>query len=159
MRNDRYTEVILNINESQHQVLIKPNTLLLHTLREQVGLTGAKGGCENSDCGACTVLIDGIPKKSCMTLTIEVGDREITTIEGLNDTEIQRAFINFNGFQCGYCTSGFLLNAHALLQNKPDATEEEKKEWLSSNLCRCTGYEGIKKAVDHAQEMIQKNNK
>lgn len=150
----KYVEVILNVNEEKHQVLIKHNAVLLHTLREQLGLTGGKAGCENGDCGACTILLDGMPIKSCMMLTIEVENRRLTTIEGLNETEIQEAFVNFNGFQCGYCTSGFLLNAYALLQSKPNAEEHVKKEWLDSNLCRCTGYEGIRDAVNHAQTLI-----
>jgi len=158
MKLSGYNEVILNVNGDQHQVLIRPSAILLHTLREQVGLTGAKGGCENGDCGACTVLIDGKPMKSCMMLAVEVGERAITTIEGLKDTEIQEAFINFSGFQCGYCTSGFLLNAHALLQTNPEATESQKQDWLSANLCRCTGYEGIRDAVNHAQEMTLSND-
>lgn len=153
MKSTKYHEVILTVNEQRHLVVIKSNAILLHTLREQVGLTGAKGGCENGDCGACTVLIDGQPRKSCMMLTIEVNNRSITTIEGLKDTEIQEAFINFNGFQCGYCTSGFLLNAHALLQNNPHATDSEKRTWLNSNLCRCTGYEGIRDAFNSAQQL------
>lgn len=154
-----YNAIVLNINGDQHEVLVKPNAVLLHTLREQVGLTGVKGGCENGDCGACTVLIDGLPRKSCMMLTVEVGSGKVTTIEGLRDTEIQRAFIDFSGFQCGYCTAGFLLNAHALLQINPSATEDEKRIWLNSNLCRCTGYEGIRDAVNAAQnEVLEKSN-
>jgi len=152
-----HTELVLHVNNDQYEVLVKPNAILLHTLREQVGLTGVKGGCENGDCGACTVLVDGLPQKACMMLTVEVGDRKITTIEGLQDTEIQKAFINFSGFQCGYCTAGFLLNAHALLQINPSATEDEKQAWLNSNLCRCTGYEGIRDAVNAAQKEILEN--
>lgn len=149
-----HQQLVININGSKHQVVVKPNAVLLHTLREEMGLSGAKGGCENGDCGACTVLIDGLPHKACMMLTVEVGERAVTTIEGLKDTEIQKAFVNFSGFQCGYCTSGFLLNAHALLQVKPEATDEEKRNWLDSNLCRCTGYEGIRDAVNAAQEDV-----
>ncbi len=154
MKVSGYTELTLQVNGQRERVIAKPNTSLLHVLRESIGLTGAKGGCENGDCGACTVLLDGQPIKACMTLAFEVGDRQVTTIEGLSDTEIQEAFIAFNGFQCGYCTSGFLLNAYALLETKPNATEEEKKEWLSANLCRCTGYEGIRDAVNDAQEKV-----
>lgn len=151
-----YQPVVLNINGDQLRVVIKPSAVLLHVLREEVGLTGVKGGCENGDCGACTVLVNGVPRKSCMMLALEAIGSEITTIEGLKDTEIQKAFINFSGFQCGYCTSGFLLNAHALLMTKPNATDDEKKAWLNSNLCRCTGFEGIRDAVNAAQKEVQK---
>jgi len=154
-----YQQVVLNINGSKHHAVVKPSAILLHTLREELGLSGAKGGCENGDCGACTVLLDGLPHKACMLLTVEIGNKEITTIEGLNDTEIQKAFVNFSGFQCGYCTSGFLLNAHALLQLKPHANDAEKQNWLDSNLCRCTGYEGIRDAVNAAQEKVQEKLK
>ena len=124
-------------------------------MQEKLGLTGAKPGCENGDCGACTVLIDGKPIKSCLTLAVEVGNKEITTIEGLSNTEIQEAFIEEGGFQCGYCTSGFLLNSYALLETHPDADDKTIKEWLESNLCRCTGYEGIEKSIKAAQEKIK----
>lgn len=150
-----YTSIIFNINGEKRKTVVKPSDTLLRVLREKLGLTGGKPGCENGDCGACTVLLDGKPVKSCMILAIEVADKEITTIEGLENTEIQEAFQEEGGFQCGYCTPGFLLNAYALLEEKPEAEDEEIKEWLQSNLCRCTGYEGIKKAVYSAKEKIK----
>ncbi len=150
-----YTSVILNINGEKRKVVVKPSDTLLRVLREKLGLTGGKPGCENGDCGACTVLLDGKPVKSCMILALEVVGKEITTIEGLLDTEIQQAFHEEGGFQCGYCTSGFIVNAYALLEEKPEADDEEMKEWLQSNLCRCTGYEGIKNAVYSAKEKIK----
>ena len=150
-----YTSIVLNINGEKRKVIVKPSDTLLRVLREKLGLTGGKPGCENGDCGACTVLLDGRPVKSCMILAIEVMDREIITIEGLKNTEIQEAFKEEGGFQCGYCTSGFLINAYALLEEKPEADDEEIKEWLKSNLCRCTGYEGIKNAVHSAQRKIK----
>jgi len=150
-----YTSIILNVNGEKRRVVVKPSDTLLRVLREKLGLTGAKPGCENGDCGACTVLLDRKPVKSCMILAVEVADSEITTIEGLNNTEIQEAFYEEGGFQCGYCTSGFLLNTYALLEEKPDASDEEIKEWLQSNLCRCTGYEGIKNAVYSAKKKIK----
>ncbi len=150
-----YTSVILNINGEKRKVVVKPSDTLLRVLREKLGLTGGKPGCENGDCGACTVLLDGKPVKSCMILALEVMGKEITTIEGLLDTEIQQAFHEEGGFQCGYCTSGFIVNAYALLEEKPEADDEEMKEWLQSNLCRCTGYEGIKNAVYSAKEKIK----
>lgn len=150
-----YTSVILNINGEKRKVVVKPSDTLLRVLREKLGLTGGKPGCENGDCGACTVLLDGKPVKSCMILALEVVGKEITTIEGLVNTEIQQAFHEEGGFQCGYCTSGFIVNAYALLEEKPEADDEEMKEWLQSNLCRCTGYEGIKNAVYTAKEKIK----
>lgn len=149
-----YNEVELTINSLRRNLLIKPNETLLHVLRNKLGLTGAKGGCENGDCGACTVLIDGKPMKSCMLLAIECLDKEILTVEGIEGTEIQNAFIDFNGFQCGYCTSGFLMNAYAMLETNPTIDEDEMHTWLDSNLCRCTGYEGIELAVKDAQRNI-----
>lgn len=150
-----YTSVYFNINGEKRKAGIRPSDTLLRVLREDFGLTGAKPGCENGDCGACTVLLDNKPVKSCMILAIEVADREITTIEGLKNTEIQQAFLEDGGFQCGYCTSGFLINAYALLETHPDADDETKEEWLKSNLCRCTGYEGIKNSINKAQERIK----
>lgn len=155
-----YNEVILTINKNQHTLLIKPNETLLNVLREKVGYTGAKVGCENGDCGACTVIINNKPMKSCMLLAIECIGKEIITIEGLEDTEIQKSFIDFNGFQCGFCTSGFLMNAYAMLETNPEIDEAGKRIWLDSNLCRCTGYEGIELAVNDAQKKIlKKDNK
>ncbi len=150
-----YSEIILQVNGEVRTVLIKPNQTLLHILREHMGLMGAKIGCENGDCGACTVLLEGVPVKACLMLAMEVLGKKITTIEGLKDTEIQEAFIEHSGFQCGFCTSGFLINSYALLETKPNADENEKIDWLSANLCRCTGYEGIKLAVDAAQGKVR----
>lgn len=150
-----YTSVYFNINGEKRKAVIRPSDTLLRVLRENLGLTGAKPGCENGDCGACTVLLDGNPVKSCLILAIEVVDNEITTIEGLKDTEIQQAFLEDGGFQCGYCTSGFLINAYALLEKHGGADDATKEEWLKSNLCRCTGYEGIKKSINKAQDNIK----
>lgn len=150
-----YTSVYFNVNGEKRKAVIRPSDTLLRVLRENLGLTGAKPGCENGDCGACTVLLDKKPVKSCMILAIEVADKEIITIEGLEGTEIQQAFLEDGGFQCGYCTSGFLLNAYALLEEHPDADDKIKEDWLKSNLCRCTGYEGIKNSINKAQERIK----
>ncbi len=141
------TVVTLRVNGEDRQALIRPGDILLDTLRDGLGLTGAKPGCLNGDCGACTVLVDGTPIKSCLMLTAEAVGHEITTVEGLSDTPIQRAFIELFAFQCGYCTSGFLMVCHALagqMQTPPDAVIDE---WLESNICRCTSYEEIGKAV------------
>jgi len=150
-----YSSVYFNINGEKRKAVIRPSDTLLRVLRESFGLTGGKPGCENGDCGACTILLDDKPVKSCMILAIEVTENRITTIEGLHNTEIQQAFHNKGGFQCGYCTSGFLMNAYALLETHPDADDEIKKEWLQSNLCRCTGYEGIKDSIQEAQDKIK----
>lgn len=151
-----HTTVPCTINGESVAIIARPGDTLLRSLREQVGLTGSKAGCENADCGACTVLLDGLPVKSCVMLTVEVSGKTIVTIEGLNGTEIQEAFHQNGGFQCGFCTSGFIVNAFALLEEKPFASDEEKKDWLSANLCRCTGYEGIRRSVDDAQIKVQK---
>ncbi len=140
-------EVTLSVNGKKRHLALRPADTLLRVLRERLGMTGAKAGRENGDCGACTVLLDGIPVKSCMMLAVEAIGHEVTTIEGLNDPELQKAFADYGGFQCGFCTSGFLLNAHALLSKYPNPDDETVEEWLSSNICRCTGYEGIRDAV------------
>lgn len=152
-----YSSLYFNINGEKKKAVIRPSDTLLRVLREEFGLSGAKPGCENGDCGACTVLINGDPVKSCLILAIEVANDQITTIEGLKDTEIQQAFLEDGGFQCGYCTSGFLINAYSLLEKHPEADDEIKEDWLKSNLCRCTGYEGIKDSVDKAQERLSSN--
>lgn len=125
---------------------------LLAVVRDRIGLKGPKGGCYNGDCGACTMLLDGQPVKACLMLALDAEGKEVTTIEGLKDTPIQKAFIEKLGFQCGYCTAGFLMNIHAMLTQHPNADEAVYKNWLSSNLCRCTGYEGIEEAIKLAQK-------
>ncbi|MBC7195462.1 MAG: (2Fe-2S)-binding protein [Caldisericia bacterium] len=143
-----YIEKILNINGETKKVLIKPNETLLRVIREKLGLTGTKIGCENGDCGACTILINDIPYKSCMVLAIELDEKDkITTIEGIDDEKIKNAFIEEEGFQCGFCTSGFIVNVYSLLKKYKEPDDETIKEYLESNLCRCTGYDGIEKAV------------
>jgi carbon-monoxide dehydrogenase small subunit len=142
--------ITLNVNGEKHSLVVRAGDTLLWVLRERLGLQGAKRGCQNGDCGACTVLLEGKPVKSCLILAVEAEGRSITTIEGLKDTAIQRSFVEHGGFQCGFCTSGFLLNAHALLQAHPQPDPETIRSWLESNLCRCTGYEGIERAVKAA---------
>ncbi len=151
-----YNAVDLHVNGETREVVIKPSETLLSVLRDKIGLTGPKAGCENGDCGACTVLLEGQPVKSCLVLAVEAIGKKVVTVEGLHDTEVQKAFVEESGFQCGYCTAGFIVNSYALLEENPDADASEKVEWLSSNLCRCTGYEDIEKAVDSAQRI--KNN-
>jgi len=143
--------VHLWVNEDEVEVVVEPSTLLLDVLRESLGLTGARRGCETSYCGACTVLLDGQTAHSCTILTALVGDRKITTIEGLaNDGKLdplQESFIEHNGFQCGYCTPGMILAAKALLLESPDPSEAEIRRAIDGNLCRCTGYQKIVKSV------------
>ncbi len=149
------SEINLNVNSEIRTVFVRPSDTLLYALREQLGLTGPKPGCENGDCGACTVLIDGKPIKSCLMLAVEGIGHEITTIEGLKNDPIQSAFADKWAFQCGYCTSGFIMNSYALINHHPDANDDIIEEWLQSNVCRCTGYEEIMDAVKTA--LSQKN--
>lgn len=137
----------LQVNGETRSAVVRSADTLVRVLREQLGLMGVKLGCENGDCGACTVLIDGWPHHSCLSLAIEMIGRQITTIEGLEDTPIQRAFIEMFAFQCGYCTPGMILNAYALINLHPDANETLIDEWMQSNLCRCTSYQEIKDAI------------
>lgn len=137
----------LEVNGEVHQIEIRPADTLLDVLRNQLSLTGAKPGCRNGDCGACSVIVNDNVYKSCIMLAIEAIDKKITTIEGLHDTPIQKAFIKSFAFQCGYCTPGFIINCHALLQKNPNPTYEVIKEWVSSNICRCTSYQEIEEAV------------
>jgi carbon-monoxide dehydrogenase small subunit len=139
----------LQVNGEVHEVAVRPSDLLLDVLREQLGLTAAKPGCLNGDCGACTVMVDGWPMKSCLMLAVEAEEHVILTVEGLNGTApVQKAFVDADAFQCGYCTSGFLMVCHALKTQNPVMPEESvMEEWLQSNLCRCTSYQEIRRAV------------
>lgn len=149
VRYDKKTIITLNVNGELRDVAIRPSDLLLDVLREQLGLTGAKAGCRNGDCGACTVMVDGWPAKSCLMLAAEAEGRAIITVEGLGgDADVQRSFVGKNAFQCGYCTSGFLMVCQALKTQYPVMPEELViEEWLQSNLCRCTSYQEIRQAV------------
>jgi carbon-monoxide dehydrogenase small subunit len=145
---NRFSVVLdLNVNGEQRTAAVRQSDLLLDVLRESFGLTGAKPGCRNGDCGTCTVLVDGWPMKSCLMLAVEVTEKKVMTVEGLKDTAVQRAFVEKFAFQCGYCTSGFIMNVYALTQIHPHADEDTVKDWLQSNICRCTGYEEIREAV------------
>ncbi len=141
----------LRINGEPYEVAVKPNMTLLDLLREKIGLTGTKKGCDTGQCGACTVLLDGIPINSCLVLAVDVNGREVLTIEGLSKNgqlhPLQESFIREGAVQCGYCTSGMLLSAKALLDENPTPTEEEVKTGIAGNLCRCTGYVRIVKAI------------
>jgi carbon-monoxide dehydrogenase small subunit len=150
----RYTgtvDLAMKVNGEERRVTLQTGDTLLRVLRERLGLTGTKNGCENGDCGACTVLVDGRPVKSCLALAVTCEGSKITTIEGLDDPRVPQAFAAENGFQCGFCTPGQVLNAAALLEHHPEASEDQIREWMQSNLCRCTGYEGIERAVRRAR--------
>lgn len=137
----------LKVNGQTKRVMVRNADTLLDTLRERLGLTGAKPGCGNGDCGTCTVLVDGQPINSCQMLAVEAEEAQITTIEGLQNTPIQHAFVDQWAIQCGYCTPGLILTCQGLIEKHPDADDHLIRDWLSSNLCRCTGYEEIEKAV------------
>lgn len=142
------------VNGESCEILLEPNELLLDVLRNHLDLTGTKEGCGTGDCGACTVIVDGKPVKSCLMLAIEANGKEILTIEGLAKDgvldEIQESFIKEGAVQCGFCTPGMILSAKALLDENPHPTEEEIKMGIAGNICRCTGYVKIIKAIQAA---------
>jgi len=146
----------LTVNGQDRELLVKPYSTLMEVLREDLRLTGTKHGCETGECGACTVLIDGVPKLSCLVLPAQAEDAEVTTIEGVANGStlhpVQQAFMDAGAVQCGYCTPGMVLTATALLESNSTPSTMEIKEALAGNLCRCTGYVGIVEAVLHAAE-------
>ncbi len=144
--------VRLNVNGVEHELEVEPRLLLVHALRDHIGLTGTHVGCDTSNCGACTVHLDGRPVKSCTVLAVQADGEEITTIEGMAGADgelhpLQEAFWNDHGLQCGYCTPGMIMAAAGLLAENPNPTESEVRHALEGNLCRCTGYHTIVKAV------------
>lgn len=143
--------VTLAVNGVSYPLELDPGTSLLAAVREAVGLTGAKEGCDDSECGACMMLLDGKPVNSCSYLALQAQGATVTTVEGLADGQrlsaLQAAFLEKGGVQCGFCTPGMLISATALLAENPSPTEDEIRIGLSGNLCRCTGYDGIVKAV------------
>jgi aerobic-type carbon monoxide dehydrogenase small subunit (CoxS/CutS family) len=145
------TSATLSVNGFSYPVELEPGTSLLSAVRDVVGLTGAKEGCDDSECGACMMLLDGKPVNSCSYLALQAEGREVTTVEGLARGDelspLQAAFLEHGGVQCGYCTPGMLISATALLATNPQPTEDDVRIALSGNLCRCTGYDGIVKAV------------
>jgi len=151
--------VRLKINGEVREVAIEPNRLLLDVLREDLGLTGSKRGCDDSSCGCCAVLVDGVPVLSCVALAASYPNSEIVTVEGLGAPgkldPVQQGYAISGGAQCGFCTPGFLISTKALLDRNPDPSLEEIREALSSNLCRCTGYMQIYEAVRIALERIR----
>ena len=146
--------IALTVNGRRHRLVIDANKTLLDALRTDLDLTGTKHGCDLGECGACTVLLDGRPVLSCLTLALQVGERAVTTVEGLGDgaeaDSLQVAFAELGAAQCGYCTPAMLLSARALLDAQPDPTADEINHALAGNLCRCTGYVKIREAVQLA---------
>lgn len=145
------SKIALRVNGRRHALLVEPRWTLLYVLRERLGLTGTKVGCERGECGACTVLMDGVPRYACMTLAVEAQDAEITTLEGLMKGEAlgptQAAFLEHDGYQCGYCTPGQIMAAEGLLRANPDPTDAEIAHGMSGNLCRCGAYPHIRASV------------
>lgn len=151
---EEFVQVDLLINGSRYRLMAEARWSLLYVLREKIGLTGSKVGCERGECGACTVLIDGIPRYACLTLAIEAEGCEIVTVEGLMDGErlgpVQQAFADQDAFQCGYCTSGQIMAAEGLLRARPAPSTDEIRKGMSGNICRCGAYAHIEKAVARA---------
>jgi aerobic carbon-monoxide dehydrogenase small subunit len=148
------TKIALTVNGGQHEAEVEPRQLLVYFLREQLGLKGTNVGCDTSSCGACTVLLDGDSVKSCNVLAVQADGSEITTIEGLAQGDglhpVQQAFHEKHALQCGYCTPGFVMATVSLLKENPSPSEEEIRLGLEGNLCRCTGYHNIVRAVEAA---------
>ncbi|HEY1643105.1 MAG TPA: (2Fe-2S)-binding protein [Streptosporangiaceae bacterium] len=148
-------DISVTVDGVQYEDHVEPRMLLVHYLRETLGKTGTPVGCDTSNCGACTVLMDGVSVKSCSVLAVQADGSDVTTIEGLANGELhpmQRAFHEEHALQCGYCTPGMILAATDLLRDNPHPTESEIREGLEGNLCRCTGYENIVRAVKRASE-------
>ncbi len=148
--------VSISINGRRYEREVEPRLLLVHFIRDVLGLTGTKVGCDTSQCGSCTVLLDGLTAKSCTCLAVQVDGAEITTIEGLADGEqlhpLQESFWNKHGLQCGFCTPGMILASHEILRTNPHPSDAEIRHGLEGNFCRCTGYQNIVRAVKDAAE-------
>lgn len=152
------TTVSFKLNGNDVDVVVEPRELLIHTLRERLAHTGPHIGCETSHCGACTVDVDGQSVKSCTVLTVQCQGADVLTVEGLEQDgalhAVQEGFTEKHGLQCGFCTPGMMTRAYRLLQENPNPSEEEIRYWMSGNLCRCTGYQNIVKAVQYAAEKL-----
>jgi carbon-monoxide dehydrogenase small subunit len=157
------SDITLNVNGRDYDVRVEPRRTLADTLRDECGLTGTNSGCEHGVCGSCTVLADGEPVRSCLMFAVQAKGRKLRTVEGLAGTKngveklhpLQQAFIDHHGLQCGFCTSGFLMLAAGTLEREPDISDAELLEVLSSNLCRCTGYQNIVRAVRAAAAQMR----
>ena len=155
------TDITLAINGRNYLVRVEPRRTLADTLRDECGLTGTNSGCEHGVCGSCTVLVDGDPVRACLMFAVQAQGKQIRTVEGLADGDklhpLQQAFIDHHGLQCGFCTPGFLMLAAGVLERDPDLSDEDLLDVLSSNLCRCTGYQNIIKAVRAAAVQMRAN--
>ena len=155
-------EITVKVNGADRSADVEPRMLLAHLIREEFGLTGTHVGCDTTSCGACTVLLDGTPVKSCTMFAVQAEGREVTTVEGLaapgSFHPIQEGFKEEHGLQCGFCTPGMLLASKALLEENPDPSEEEIRWALSGNLCRCTGYQNIVNAVQWTAKKLQSDS-
>jgi carbon-monoxide dehydrogenase small subunit len=153
------TIIQLTVNGEPVEAAVEPNQTLLQFLRDDLGLTGTKHGCGLGDCGACTVIVDGMPVNSCLVLAVQAAGRKVLTIEGLAENgklhPIQQAFVDKGAIQCGFCSPGMILSAKALLDENPKPTEHEIRTAISGNLCRCTGYQKIVEAVQEAVKTIE----
>ena len=154
--------ISVTVNGVAHEAEVEPRLLLVHFVREVLGLTGTHIGCDTTSCGACTVLLDGVPVKSCTLFGVQTDGHELTTVEGLGWPSelhpVQEGFKEEHGLQCGFCTPGMMLTAAALLADNPDPTEDEIRWAISGNLCRCTGYQNIVKAVQWAAQKMETVN-
>jgi len=157
MKPEELSRITLRINDRTCQLLVEPRWSLLYVVREKLGLTGTKVGCERGECGACTVIIDGLPQYACMTLAVEAEGRDITTLEGLMHGEelgpAQQAFLEEDAFQCGYCTPGQIMAVEGLLRSNPEPSLEAIRAGVSGNLCRCGAYRNIFKAASRAAKL------
>jgi carbon-monoxide dehydrogenase small subunit len=155
-------QMTVTVNGDDHSLEVESRLLLVHLLREKLNLTGTHVGCDTTSCGACTVLVDGVPVKSCTHFAVQVDGRQVKTVEGLaNGAElhpIQEGFRQEHGLQCGFCTPGMILVSFALLEENPDPTEEEIRWALSGNICRCTGYQNIVKSVQWAAHKLKETS-
>ncbi len=149
--------ISITVNGEEHTRDVEPRLLLVHLLRDELRLTGTHWGCDTSNCGVCVVLLDGVPVKSCTVLAVMAAGRQVRTVEGLERHDgldpVQQAFIACHGLQCGFCTSGMLMTARALLDHNPDPSELEIRQAISGQVCRCTGYENIVRSIRHAAEL------
>ena len=153
--------ISFTVNGDLQELFVEPRKTLLAVIRDTIGLTGTKEGCSTGDCGACTVIVDGEPVTSCMMLGVSANGKEVTTIEGISNPgelhPVQQAFLEKGGYQCGFCTPGFIMAAKALLDDNPDIPEDEMRHALGGNICRCTGYTKIIEAVLSAAETMRSN--
>jgi carbon-monoxide dehydrogenase small subunit len=157
----REVKVLLTVNGQAREATVEPRVTLADFLREQLRLTGTHLGCEHGVCGACTVLVDGAAVRSCLMFAVQAQGAEVTTVEGIGSPDgglspVQAAFRDCHGLQCGFCTPGFVVSVTAFLRENPNPTDTEIREALSGNLCRCTGYQGILKAVRQAADAAQR---